>query len=165
MVQNFKVDPIKAEQISIQAEGSFKMALELIREDNNEVQFEQWFIKWVRTAFKAKGNKGSIIDLMSWSDMISKTGRETQKQFLNYCLLFFRQALLANYNIDSLVYMKVNDSSFKLDKFSSFIHSGNILNIAEEIEKAIYHIERNGNSKIILSDLSINLTRLIHQPV
>ena len=95
--------------------------------------------------------------------MISKTGRETQKQFLNYCLLFFRQALLANYNIDSLVYMKVNDSSFKLDKFSNFIHSGNILNIAEEIEKAIYHIERNGNSKIILSDLSINLTRLIHQ--
>ena len=79
----------KAEQISIQAEGSFKMALELIREDNNEVQFEQWFGKWVRTAFKAKGNKGSIIDLMSWSDMISKTGRETQKQFLNYCLLFF----------------------------------------------------------------------------
>ena len=61
--------------------------------------------------------------------------------------------------------MKVNDSSFKLDKFSNFIHSGNILNIAEEIEKAIYHIERNGNSKIILSDLSINLTRLIHQPV
>ena len=69
------------------------MALELIREDNNEVQLEQWFIKWVRTAFKAKGNKGSIIDLMSWSDMISKTGRETQKQFLNYCLLFSSGAI------------------------------------------------------------------------
>ena len=163
LVQNYKIDALKAEQISNQSEGSFKIALQLIGEDNNELQFEQWFIKWVRTAFKAKGNKTSIIDLMSWSDMISKTGRETQKQFLNYCLLFFRQALLANYNIDSLVYMKVNDSSFKLDKFSKFIHSGNILNIAEEIEKAIYHIERNGNSKIILSDLSINLTRLIHQ--
>ena len=65
------------------------MALELIREDNNEVQFEQWFIKWVRTALRLKEIKRSIIDLMSWSDMISKTGRETQKQFLNYCLLFF----------------------------------------------------------------------------
>jgi DNA polymerase III subunit delta' len=27
----------------------------------------------------------------------------------------------------------------------------------------MYHIERNGNAKIILTDLSIKLTRLIHK--
>jgi DNA polymerase-3 subunit delta' len=27
----------------------------------------------------------------------------------------------------------------------------------------MYHIERNGNAKIILTDLSIQLTRLIHK--
>ena len=36
-------------------------------------------------------------------------------------------------------------------------------NIYKELEDAIYHIERNGNSKIILTDLSIKLTRLIHK--
>jgi DNA polymerase-3 subunit delta' len=31
------------------------------------------------------------------------------------------------------------------------------------LEDAIYHIERNGNSNIILTDLSIKLTRLLHK--
>jgi len=43
------------------------------------------------------------------------------------------------------------------------VHSGNILEINKELNEAIYHIERNGNAKIILLDLSIKLTRLLHQ--
>ena len=35
--------------------------------------------------------------------------------------------------------------------------------ISNELQDAIYHIERNGNSKIILTDLSIKLTRLLHK--
>ena len=163
LVKNFKIDDLKAEQISNQCEGDYKIAMTLINSSTNDNKFEEWFINWVRTAFKAKGNKTAIIDLMSWSDHIAKTGRETQKQFLDYCLLFFRQALLSNYNIDSLVYLNIDDTSFYLEKFAPFIHSGNILGITNEIEKAIYHIERNGNSKIIISDLSIKLTRLMHQ--
>ncbi len=30
------------------------------------------------------------------------------------------------------------------------------MGITKELEDAIYHIERNGNAKIILTDLSIN---------
>ena len=40
---------------------------------------------------------------------------------------------------------------------------GNIIDISQELQDAIYHIERNGNSKIILTDLSIKLTRLLHK--
>jgi DNA polymerase-3 subunit delta' len=32
-----------------------------------------------------------------------------------------------------------------------------------ELSDAMYHVERNGNAKIILTDLSIKLTRLIHK--
>ncbi|MEH6620989.1 MAG: DNA polymerase III subunit delta', partial [Maribacter arcticus] len=42
-------------------------------------------------------------------------------------------------------------------------HENNILDITKELEDAIYHIERNGNSKIIFTDLSIKLTRLLHR--
>ena len=48
------------------------------------------------------------------------------------------------------------------DNFAPFIHSGNIIEISKELNDAIYHIERNGNAKIILLDLSIKLTRLLH---
>ena len=124
--------------------------------------FEGWFITWIRSAFKAKGNAAVIQDLIQWSEAIAKSGRETQKQFIQYCLHFFRQALLLNYGTPDLVYLTPQTSNFKLEKFAPFIHSGNILSIEKELNDAQYHIERNGNAKIILLDLSIKLTRLLH---
>ena len=35
--------------------------------------------------------------------------------------------------------------------------------IAKNLEKAIYHIERNGNSKIIFTDLSFIMSDLLHK--
>ncbi|NLP57027.1 DNA polymerase III subunit delta' [Lutibacter sp. B1] len=151
-----------AKQIAQQADGSFNKALHLLHNNNADEQFEQWFITWVRAAFKAKGNATVIQHLIEWSETISKTGRETQKRFLNYCLQFFRQALLLNYNAESLVFIQPKTTSFKLENFAPFVHSGNILEINNELNDAIYHIERNGNAKIILLDLSIKLTRLLH---
>ncbi|WP_457615941.1 DNA polymerase III subunit [Lutibacter sp.] len=151
-----------AEKIAHQVEGNFNKALHLLHNNNTDEQFEQWFITWVRAAFKAKGNAAVIQLLVEWSETIAKTGRETQKQFLTYCLQFFRQALLVNYNTNSLVFLKTKTPGFKLENFAPFIHSGNILDINNEINEAIYHIERNGNAKIILLDLSIKLTRLLH---
>jgi len=150
-----------AEHIASQANGSFNKALHLLHNDNADEQFEEWFVTWVRAAFKAKGNATVIQDLIGWSDTISKSGRETQKRFLKYCLQFFRQALLLNYNANSLVYLQPK-TNFQLEKFAPFIHSDNIIDINTELNDAIYHIERNGNAKIVLLDLSIKLTRLLH---
>ena len=141
---------------------NFNKALLLLHNDNADEQFEQWFITWIRAAFKAKGNAAVIQNLISWSETIAKSGRETQKRFLKYCLQFFRQAMLLNYSADSLVFLEPKTPGFKLDNFAPFIHSGNILDITKELNDAIYHIERNGNPKIILLDLSIKLTRLLH---
>jgi len=155
-------DPPIAEHIAHQANGNYNKALHLLHNDNSDEQFEQWFITWIRAAFKAKGNATVIQQLIEWSETIAKAGRETQKRFLQYCLQFFRQALLLNYNADSLVFLVTKTPGFSLDKFAPFVHSGNILDINKELNDAIYHIERNGNPKIILLDLSIKLTRLLH---
>ena len=55
------------------------------------------------------------------------------------------------------------DFKFSLEKFAPFVHDNNIIEISNELQNAIYHIERNGNSKIILTDLSIKLTRFLHK--
>ena len=161
LVEKEGTDAPIAEQIAHQADGNINKALHLLHNDNSDEQFEQWFITWVRAAFKAKGNAAVIQELIGWSETIAKSGRETQKRFLNYCLQFFRQALLLNYDAASLVYLQPK-SNFKLENFAPFIHSANIIEIDKEINEAIYHIERNGNAKIILLDLSIKLTRLLH---
>jgi len=152
----------QATKIAHQAEGNYNKALHLLQNDSSDLVFEEWFIAWIRTAFRAKGNASVVQQLISWSDTIAKTGRETQKRFLDYCLQFFRQALLMNYKSDQLVFME-SKSGFYLSKFAPFVHSGNILEIEKELNDAMYHIERNGNAKIILLDLSMKLTRFLHK--
>jgi len=163
LIKNFSLDISVATKIAHQANGNYNKACDLVYHDSEDIQFEAWFIFWIRSAFKAKGNKAAIHDLISWSEDIAKTGRETQKQFLLFCLDFFRQAMLLNYNATDLVYLETKTENFKLEKFAPFIHNNNILEISDELQEAVYHIERNGNSKIILTDLSIKLTRLLHK--
>ncbi len=156
-------DQAKALTIAHRANGSFTNALHILEQNSGDEQFEEWFVTWVRSAFKAKGNKAAIGDLISWSETIAATGRESQKKFLLFCLDFFRQALLHNYQAKDLVFMEPQVKGFQLEKFAPFIHGKNIMGITSELEDAIYHIERNGNAKIILTDLSIKLTRLLHK--
>jgi len=162
LIVNNQVADNEASKIAHQAEGNYNKALHLLQNDSSDLIFEEWFIAWIRTAFRAKGNASVVQQLISWSDTIAKTGRETQKRFLDYCLQFFRQALLMNYKSDQLVFMET-ESGFDLSKFAPFVHSGNILDIEKELNDAMYHIERNGNAKIILLDLSMKLTRFLHK--
>ncbi|WBX71142.1 DNA polymerase III subunit [Tenacibaculum retecalamus] len=162
LVKNEKVTENEAAKIAHQSEGNYNKALHILNNNSNDLIFEEWFITWIRAAFKAKGNAAVIQDLISWSEAIAKSGRETQKQFLQYCLQFFRQALLLNYGAPDLVFLETKSANFQLSKFAPFIHSTNILTIEKEVSEAQYHIERNGNAKIILLDLSIKLTRLLH---
>ena len=162
LVVNHQVNDKKAAHIAHQCEGNLNKALHLLHEDSSDLVFEEWFVTWIRTAFKAKGNATVVKQLIAWSETIAKSGRETQKRFLEYCLQFFRQALLLNYKSDQLVFMEIK-TGFNLTKFAPFVHSGNILEIEKELNDAMYHIERNGNAKIILLDLSMKLTRFLHK--
>lgn len=152
-----------AAKIAHQAEGDYNRAIHLLHEDSDDLIFEQWFIAWVRTAFKAKGNAAVVQQLVAWADTIAGKGRETQKQFLSYCLQFFRQSLLLNYQNPDWVFLEPQTPNFDLEKFAPFIHADNILEIQKELEDALYHIERNANAKIVLTDLSMKLTRLLHK--
>ena len=160
--QKYNLPEAEALKIAHQSEGDFNKAQRLLQSENDELIFEKWFVTWVRSAFVARNKKEVIIDLLQWSETIAKTGRETQKNFLQYCIQFFRQAMLQNYAVTELVFFETQ-TEFDLKKFAPFIHGNNISSIVSELEKAQYHIERNGNAKIILSDLSIKLTRLLHR--
>lgn len=157
------IEPKAALKIAHQAQGNYNKALHLLDKDDEGLPFEEWFVQWVRAAFRAKGNAAAIQDLIAWSEAISGIGREAQKQFLLFCIDMFRQALLLNYSAKELVFMEPAVEKFKLENFAPFVNSTNINDIFKELSDGLYHIERNGNAKIILTDLSIKLTRLIHK--
>tara|TARA_S200000501_G_scaffold277045_1_gene260868 strand:+ start:16 stop:1044 length:1029 start_codon:yes stop_codon:yes gene_type:complete len=130
--------------------------------DNHNVisEYEVLFLDWVRAAFKVKGNKSAINDLILFSEKISNKTREDQKDFLAYCSAVFRDSFLYGYKV-------VNNSErylngLILEKFAPFVHEENIEEFYCEIQKGFTDIERNGNPKIIFLDISIKLTRLLH---
>ena len=163
LVVSQNIEVRTATQLAHQSQGNYNKALQLLQDDGEDVFFEKWFVDWVRAAFRAKGNAAAIQDLIQWSEQIAGLGRETQKKFLHFCIDMFRQALLLNYQTTSLVYMEPKIEKFKLENFAPFVNGRNIEEIFKELSDAMYHIERNGNAKIVLTDLSIKLTRLIHK--
>ena len=163
LITRFNIEEKLAMKIAHQAQGDFNKALHIYNDNSEDSPFEEWFVVWVRAAFRAKGNAAAIQDLIAWSDQIAVLGRETQKKFLQFCIDMFRQALLLNYQSPSLVYFEPKVDKFKLENFAPFVNGNNIIDIFNELSDAMYHIERNGNAKIILTDLSIKLTRLIHK--
>jgi len=162
LIAKHQVKSERALQLAIQANGSYNKALKLIEHDAQEQKYQEWFVTWVRAAFLVKSKVSALSELINWSENIASQGRETQKSFLNYCLQLFRQALLTNYKATELTYLNLDEIGFSLAKFAPFVHGNNIVAINKEINEAIYHIERNGNAKIILLDVSLKLTRLIH---
>ena len=163
LVSREGIDAKNAQKIAHQSQGNFNKALKLVRAEDEDFPFEQWFVQWVRAAFRAKGNAAAIHDLIAWSEEIASLGRETQKKFLVYCTDMFRQALLLNYQAPDLVYVEPQVAGFQLEKFAPFVTGNNITELFKELSEASYLIERNGNAKIVLTDLSIKLTRLIHK--
>jgi DNA polymerase-3 subunit delta' len=163
LVAKYNTPRHEATLIARQSQGNYNKALQLLQNKENDLPFEKWFVQWVRAAFRAKGNAAVIQELIEWSETLAALGREQQKQFLEFCIEIFRQALLLNYKTPDLVYYQTTTDKFKLENFAPFVNGSNINEIFNELSEAIYHIERNGNGKMIFTDLSIKLTRLIHK--
>ncbi len=163
LTKHFDLQPEQALKVAHQANGNWHKAIQLAKAENTDDDFQKLFIEWVRVAFSAKTDKQAIRKLIMWSEKIAGENRETQKQFLEFALETFRQALLINYQNSDLAYYDFSANKFDLNKLAPFIHSGNIQNIYESVTDALYHIERNANPKLIFLNLSINLTKFIHK--
>ena len=158
----FNIEENKAVQLTNQCNSNFIDAIKLLNNSESLENFEKMFIDWVRLAFKVKSNKSVVKNLVDWAEKISKLNKDLQKQFLTYALENFRAAILKNYK-SSTYDRAFIDPGFNFDSFTPFVHDNNIIELFKEINTAIYELERNGNSKIILTDLSLKLTRLIHK--
>ncbi|MBL19322.1 MAG: DNA polymerase III subunit delta' [Flavobacteriaceae bacterium] len=144
-----------------QSGGNVGKALGIVDQQNDLAQHEEWFVAWVRTAFRAKGNKSVVLELAEWSQSLASKGIETQKQFLSFAIQLFRAALMNHYELGAVAnfYPK---SDFKLKRFAAFIHGANILPIITALEDSVYHLSRNGSPQMIFTELSFKLTRLLH---
>lgn len=159
----FNVSGEKGKEIVHQSQGNLNDAVKFLNSENKNPEFEKLFVQWVRDAFMVKKKPEYLKNIIIWAKEIASWNREKQKNFLNYASEIFRLALLQNYQSEELVYKKIDANGFNWAGFSKFISGANIINILEEINTADLHLTRNGNPKIVWTDLGIKLSRYIHK--
>jgi len=137
------------------ANGNFNTALVTLQKDEQELQFFELFTQLMRLAYGRK-----IIELNDWVDQVASLGREKQKRLIDYALRLLRENFMLNLAQEQLSYMSAREREFS-QRFSAFIHPGNVFELSEEFTLAGNHIEANGNPKIVLMDLSIKVIRLL----
>ena len=154
------ITTILSRLISIKFESSKNSDKTLINQENTF--FMNLFVEWVRLCFQAK-NKNKIDTLIILTEDLSSMNRQKQVDFLNYVLENFRKSFLYNYDLSEKLSLNISHENFSLEKFSVFVHRKNIFLLLAEIEKSIYYITRNSNSKLLFLDLSLSLSRLIYK--
>jgi len=161
--KNLDLSEDKIQEVAHQAQGNLNDALRFLKSETKNPEFEKLFVQWVRDAFMVKKKPEFLKNIILWAREIAGWNREKQKNFLDYAAEIFRLALLQNYQSPNLVYKKIDANGFNWEGFSRFISGANIVNILEEISTADHHLARNGNPKIVWTDLGIKLSRYIHK--
>lgn len=153
--QRGAVDEASAKSIAHLSNGSFQRAIELV-EQNEQADFNRTeFMAWMRLCF-AK----DVGELLKWSEKNARLSRENLKIFFEYALHMFRESLIMNYAPAELQRLEGAELAFA-NKFAPFINQANCVQMINEFEMAITHVQRNANAKILLFDLSVQVMKLI----
>ncbi|MFH0761399.1 MAG: DNA polymerase III subunit delta [Bacteroidota bacterium] len=146
------------ESVAKRSGGDYLIARDMIGLSEAAQVNRDRFIQWMRISFALK-----IEDIISWVDEITEIGRERQKLFLSYSLEMLRENFLFNQGLKELVTFDPVEAEFAV-KFSRFIHPGNITGLMKEFNVSIAQIGMNANPKILFTDMSLQLNRLLRIP-
>lgn len=140
----------KAEQIAVSCNGNYHDALQQLQhaEDDWNAQLKEWMNSILKYGPAAQ---------VKWIEEISKAGREKQKQLLKYFIQTIENAIrisILAHSTDS----QIDEFSIKLNKICQ---TGQLEAMTNELDKAIYHIERNANAKILFHALTIRIYHII----
>ncbi len=156
--KNFPEAQELIEDVIRRSNGNYSKALQMMVSDElDNTHFEEF------TYFMRKCYKREIIDINTWVERMAGLGRERLKLFFSYCLRMIRENFVLNLKQNDISFLSKKEDEFS-QKFSAFIHSGNVYDLTSEFEKASQHIEANGYARLVLMDLAIKTILLLKQP-
>ncbi len=153
LMQKLKTPLDQARQIANISDGNYREALQILQ--HAEEDWQSLLRDWLNAIMKT----GPIAQL-KWVDEVAKLGREKQKQFLRY----FNHLLELSIRMRALgvdaISLADNEKDFaqRLNKIVGITQQQAII---EELDKAVYFIERNANAKMLFQALTIKFYHII----
>lgn len=149
-------DNKSSEQIAMLADGNMREAYRMIDqvEDKQVTQIRDWFRLCVAKDLK------EIFDL---ADRFHKEPKEAQKSLMLTGLNVTREILLKNFDLDSLLRTTEEDRKFINAISKKVLTEDHAMKLYDSFNQAHYHLERNGNAKMIFTDLSMNILVMMAQ--
>ncbi|MGN7822078.1 ATP-binding protein [Chitinophaga sp. 22536] len=151
LTERAKVPAAKARQIATIAAGNYREAIFLLQHSDDD--YHELLRNWLNYLFT-----GNRVALQEWIEGISsaKTGRENQKQFLRYFINLLEHTLRLQY-IDKAQLAFSDEEVDFATKLAKLANLEQTRQIADVLDNAYYHIERNANAKMLFHALSIKL--------
>ena len=153
LTERAKLAPAQARQTAAVSEGNYREAILLIQ--HAEEDWQGLLRGWLNAILKT-GPAAQV----KWVDDTSKLGRERQKQFLRYFNHLLEQAIRLQAMGEQNIELPENEKDFagRLNKIATMEQQQAMI---QELDNAVYYIERNANAKLLFHALTIKLYHII----
>ena len=153
LVNRADASPDAAHKAASVAEGNYREALQLLL--HAESDWQGMIREWLNAALRT-----GPAEQVKWVNEVNLLGREKQKQLLRYFNHLLEQSIrLRVLGRDHLTGPE-NEIDFA-ERFNKTATLAQQKAIVEELDKAVYYIERNANAKMLFQALTIKIYHII----
>lgn len=150
LVETGRCEAKAAAQIAMLADGNMRTAFQLID------QVEDQTVRQLRDWFRLCATK-NLKEIFQLSEDFHKADKESQKSLMLAGLNVTREILLKNLDLDHLLRTTDEDRTFINNISKKMLTEEHALQLYATFNSAHYHLERNGNAKMIFTDLSMEI--------
>ncbi len=143
----------KARQVAAVSQQNYRQALSQLQDASED--WQSLLREWLNAILKT----GPVAQV-KWIEDISKSGRERQKQFLQYFIHLLEQAVRLRMAGDRETEMPEAERDFagRLNRIADTACQEVMM---RELDQAIYHIERNAHAKMLFHALTIRFYHIL----
>ena len=150
LVETGRCEAKAAAQIAMLADGNMRAAFLLID------QVEDQTVRQLRDWFRLCATK-NLKEIFLLSEDFHKADKESQKSLMLAGLNVTREILLKNLDLDQLLRTTDEDRTFINNISKKMLTEEHAIQLYQTFNDAHYHLERNGNAKMIFTDLSMEI--------
>jgi DNA polymerase-3 subunit delta' len=149
------ISPEQARSLAAVSEQNYRVALKYLQDGPEDWQgtLRDWLNGILKTG---------PVTQVKWIEEISKLGRERQKQFLQYFIHLLEQAIRLRMGGGEQTALPTSEFDFavRLNRIADIACQQAII---EELNNAIYYIERNAHGKMLFHALTIRFSHVLRQ--